>query len=112
MERQSPTVAGNYHDLCRALRAEYTMFQNPSASRLFALQTKQNHHESPREYYECLCRIYFVGADCPRAEEYVMFKSFFVSNFHPTIRKPLSLLLDVDHMTAAKLRACNVGMGE
>lgn len=104
MERQSPAIAGNYNELCRALRAEYTIYQNPSVSRLSALQTKQNRYESPREYYERLRRVYFAGADSPRAEEDVMFKSLFVSNLHPTIRKSLSLLVDVDHMTAAELR--------
>lgn len=97
IERQSPAIAGDYNELCRALRAEYTIYQNPSVSRLSALETKQNR-------YERLRRVYFAGSDSPRAEEDVMFKSLFVSNLHPTIRKSLSLLVDVDHMTAAELR--------
>lgn len=90
-EWQHPAVAENYYELFRALRAEYTMYQNPSASCLSALQIRQNHYETQREYYECLHRVYFAGTDSPREEEDIMFKSLFISNLHPAIKKLLSL---------------------
>lgn len=99
MERQSPTVAGNYHELCRALRAEYTMHQNPSAIRLCKIVMSLP-ESIMNAYTECILLVQIL----PRAEENMMFKSLFVSNLHPTIRKPLALLVDVDHMTAAELR--------
>lgn len=48
--------------------------------------------------------MYFAGRDDPSAEEDFMFKSLFVSNLYPTVRKPLILLVDVDRMSAGELR--------
>lgn len=104
MERQSHAISTNYNELCKALIAEYTLYENPSASRLSAFEIKQGRHESPREYYERLRKMYFAGRDDPRAEEDVMFKSLFVNNLYPTVRKPLSLLVDTDSMSAGELR--------
>ncbi len=36
IDRQSPAIANNYVKLCKALLSEYTLNQNPSASRLSA----------------------------------------------------------------------------
>ncbi|RXN22089.1 flap endonuclease 1 [Labeo rohita] len=94
----------NYDELCKALLSEYTLYQNPSASRLSAFRIKQGRHEFPKEYYEHLRKMYFAGRDDPSAEEDVMFKSSFVSNLYPTVRKPLTLLVDVDRMSAGELR--------
>lgn len=104
MDRQSPAIANNYDKLCKALLVEYTLHQNPSASRLSAFRIKQGRHESPREYYERLRKMYFAGKDDPRAEEDVMFKSLFVSNLYPTVRKPLILMVDIENMSAGELR--------
>ncbi|XP_048048458.1 uncharacterized protein LOC125269577 [Megalobrama amblycephala] len=104
MDRQSPAIANNYDKLCKALLVEYTLYQNPSASRLSAFRIKQGRHESPREYYERLRKMYFAGKDDTGAEEDVMFKSLFVSNLYPTVRKPLILMVDVENMSAGELR--------
>lgn len=47
--------------------------------------------------------MYFAGKDDPRAEEDVIFKSLFVINLYPTVRKPLILLVDVDCMSTVEL---------
>ncbi len=48
--------------------------------------------------------MYFAGKDDPSAEEDVMFKSLFLRNLYPTVRKPLILLVDVDSMSAGERR--------
>ncbi len=48
--------------------------------------------------------MYVADKDDPRAEEDVMFKSLFVINLYPTVRKPLILLVDVDFMSTVELR--------
>ena len=104
IRRQADDVRGHWASIREAIIEEFTDHRNP-AGLTAAGAVNQFKDEGVHAYYTRLRKAFFGECNTPDIEENLNFKTLFVANLQPFVRRQLPLSLEPSLVRASELKA-------